>query len=120
MPTLSGDPAEFVSAGELITGLRQLAERAHEHGIAAFGATITPFEGSMIFSEEGEAIREAVNDWIRTGGAFDAVLDFDEVVRDPGQPTRLLPAFDSGDFLHPNGAGFRAMAESIDLALLRP
>jgi lysophospholipase L1-like esterase len=120
MPTLSGDPAEFVNAEELITGLRQLAERAHEHGIVAFGATITPFEGSMIFSEEGEAIREAVNDWIRTGGAFDAVIDFDEVVRDPGQPTHLLPAFDSGDLLHPNGAGFRAMAESIDLALLRP
>jgi lysophospholipase L1-like esterase len=120
MPTLSGDPAEFVSADELITGLRQLAERAHEHGIVAFGATITPFEGSMVYSEEGEAIREAVNDWIRTGGAFDAVIDFDEVVRDPAQPTRLLPAFDSGDLLHPNDAGFRAMAESIDLALLRP
>jgi lysophospholipase L1-like esterase len=120
MPTLSGDPAEFVSAEELITGLRQLAERAHEHGIVAFGATITPFEGSMVFSEEGEAIREAVNDWIRSGVAFDAVIDFDEVVRDPSQPTRLLPAFDGGDHLHPNDAGFKAMAESIDLALLRP
>jgi lysophospholipase L1-like esterase len=108
-----------VSADELIAGLRQLAERAHEHGIVAFGATITPFEGSMVFSEEGEAIRQAVNDWIRTAGAFDAVFDFDAVVRDPGQPTRLLPAFDSGDLLHPNDAGFKAMAESIDLALLR-
>jgi lysophospholipase L1-like esterase len=116
---LSGDPAQFVSADELITGLRQLAERAHEHGIVAFGATITPFDGSMIFSEEGEAIRQAVNDWIRTAGAFDAVIDFDEVVRDPRQPTRLLAAFDAGDLLHPNDAGFKAMAESIDLALLR-
>ncbi len=73
----------------------------------------------MVFSEEGEAIRQAVNDWIRTGGAFDAVIDFDEVVRDPRQPTRLLPAFDAGDNLHPNDDGLRAMAESIDLALLR-
>jgi lysophospholipase L1-like esterase len=119
LPTLSGDPTEFVSADELIAGLRQLAERAHEHGIVAIGATITPFEGSMVFSEEGEAIRQAVNDWIRTGGAFDAVIDFDEVVRDPRQPTRLLPAFDAGDNLHPNDDGLRAMAESIDLALLR-
>lgn len=119
LPLLSGDPAQFVSADELITGLRQLAERAHEHGIVAFGATITPFDGSMIFSEEGEAIRQAVNDWIRTAGAFDAVIDFDEVVRDPRQPTRLLAAFDAGDLLHPNDAGFKAMAESIDLALLR-
>jgi lysophospholipase L1-like esterase len=119
LPTLSGDPTEFVSADELIAGLRQLAERAHEHGIVAFGATITPFEGSMVFSQEGEAIRQAVNDWIRTGGAFDAVIDFDEVVRDPQQPTRLLPAFAAGDNLHPNDDGLRAMAESIDLALLR-
>ena len=119
MPALSGDPAEFVSADELIAGLRQLAERAHEHGIVAVGATITPFEGAMYFSQEGEAIRQAVNDWIRTGRAFDSVIDFDDVVRDPGQPTRLLPAFDSGDHLHPNDAGFQAMAESIDLALLR-
>jgi lysophospholipase L1-like esterase len=119
LPTVSGDPEEFVSADELIAGLRQLAERAHEHGIVAFGATITPFESSMVFSEEGEAIRRTVNDWIRTAGAFDAVIDFDQVVRDPRQPKRLLPAFDVGDFLHPNDAGFRAMAESIDLALFR-
>jgi lysophospholipase L1-like esterase len=119
MPALSADPAEFVSADEIFVGLRQLAERAHEHGIVVIGATITPFEGSMVFSEEGEAIRQSVNDWIRSGGAFDAVLDFDVVVRDPTQPTRLLPAFDSGDLLHPNDAGFAAMADSIDLALLR-
>jgi lysophospholipase L1-like esterase len=118
LPTLSGDPTEFVSADELIAGLRQLAERAHEHGIVAIGAAITPFEGSMVFSQDGEEIRQAVNDWIRTGRAFDAVIDFDDVVRDPGQPTRLLPTFDAGDHLHPNDAGFRAMAESIDLALL--
>src|SRR5215204_4789784 len=119
LPAITGDPAESVSADDLITGLRQLTERAHEHGIVSIGATITPFEGAMYFSQEGEAIRQAVNDWIRTGRAFDSVIDFDDVVRDPGQPTRLLPAFDSGDHLHPNDAGFQAMAESIDLALLR-
>ena len=119
LPAITGDPAEFVSAEALVAGLRQIAERAHEHGIVVIGATITPFEGSMVFSEKGEAIRQAVNDWIRGGGAFDAVLDFDEVLRDPTQPTRLLPAFDAGDLLHPNDAGFAAMADSIDLALLR-
>jgi lysophospholipase L1-like esterase len=119
MPALSGDPAERVSADALIAGLRQIAERAHEHGIVAFGATITPFAGAMYFTDEGEAIRQAVNDWIRTGGGFDAVLDFDGVVRDPRQPTRLLPAFDAGDHLHPNDPGFAAIGESIDLALFR-
>jgi lysophospholipase L1-like esterase len=119
MSTLVDDPAESVSADEITTGLRQLAERAHEHGIVAIGATITPFQDSMIFSEDGEAKRQSVNDWIRTGGTFDAVLDFDEVVRDPQQPTRLLPAFDPGDHLHINDAGFAAMADSIDLALFR-
>ena len=119
MPVLSGDPAESVTADQLITGLRQIAERAHEHGIVAYGATITPFAGAMFFSEEGEAVRQAVNDWIRTGGVFDAVLDFDEVVRDPLRPTRLLPSYDAEDHLHINDAGFAAMADSIDLALFR-
>jgi lysophospholipase L1-like esterase len=119
MPALSGDPAESVSADELIAGLRQIAERAHEHGIAAFGATIAPFAGAMYFTPGGEAIRQAVNDWIRTGDAFDAVLDFDQVVRDPEQPDRLLPAFDSGDHLHPDDAGLAAIGESIDLDLFR-
>jgi len=119
MPALSGDPAESVSADQLIAGLRQLAERSHEHGIVVFGATITPFEGAMFFSDEGEATRQAVNDWIRTGGAFDAVLDFDAVVRDPRQPTSLRPEFDPGDHLHLNDAGFRALADSIDLELFR-
>jgi lysophospholipase L1-like esterase len=120
MPALSGESEELVSADEMIAGLHQLVERAHQHGIVAIGATVTPFEGSMVFSAEGEAIRQAVNEWIRTGGVFDAVIDFDEVVRDPRQPARLLPAFDPGDHLHPNDAGFAAMADSIDLALLRP
>jgi lysophospholipase L1-like esterase len=117
LPVMAGDDSENVSADEMIAALRQLAERAHEHGIVAIGATITPFEESMVFSTEGEAKRQAVNDWIRAGGAFDGVIDFDAIARDPDKPTRLLPAYDSGDHLHPNDAGFEAMANGIDLEL---
>lgn len=116
-PAIAGNDAEAVSAQEMIAALRQIVERAHERGILVYGATITPFEGAMYFSPEGEAIRQEVNDWIRNGGAFDAVLDFDAVVRDPAQPSRILPEYDPGDALHINDAGYRAMAESIDLAL---
>jgi lysophospholipase L1-like esterase len=116
-PSMAGDPSEAVSADQIIAALRQLIERAHERDIVVFGATITPFEGAMYYSPEGEATRQAVNDWIRDSGAFDAVLDFDAVVRDPDQPTRILPEYDSGDALHINDAGYEAMAESIDLSL---
>jgi lysophospholipase L1-like esterase len=119
MPMLANRPEESVSADAMVAGLQQLAERAHEHGIVALGVPITPFEGAMFYSTEGEAIRQTVNDWIRGSGAFDAVLDFDAVVRDPEHPTRLLPAFDAGDHLHFNDAGFHALAESIDLELFR-
>lgn len=117
LPSMGGNPAENVSAEALIAGLRQLAERAHEQGIVAIGATITPFEGAMYFSPEGEDKRQAVNDWIRTSGAFDGVIDFDAVVRDPDQSARILPDYDGGDHLHINDAGFKAMADSIDLSL---
>jgi lysophospholipase L1-like esterase len=109
-----------ISAEDLIAGLRQLAERAHEHGIVTYGATITPFEGAeYYFTPEREGMRQAVNDWIRTGGAFDAVIDFDAITRDPDHPARLLPAYDGGDHLHINDAGFQAMADGIDLALFQ-
>jgi lysophospholipase L1-like esterase len=111
---------EAVTAEQLIAGLRQLAERAHEHGIVAYVATITPYEGSEVYTAQGEARRTAVNDWIRRGDAFDAVIDFDAVVRNPDHPLGHLPAFDPGDHLHFNDAGYQAMAESIDLALLQP
>ena len=118
LPSMVGDPVQPVSADALIAGLRQLAERAHEHGVIAYGATITPFEGiEGYFTPEGEMTRQAVNNWIRTGGAFDAVLDFDAIVQDPEHLARLLPAYDGGDHLHLNDAGFRAMAGGIDLAL---
>lgn len=119
LPSMGGDTSENVSADQMIAALRQLAERAHEHGIVAIGATITPFEGASYFSPEGEAKRQAVNEWIRTGGAFDGLIDFDAIVRDPDQPARLLPAYDGGDHLHINDAGFAAMANGIDLELFR-
>jgi lysophospholipase L1-like esterase len=119
LPSMGGNPAENVSAESLIAGLRQLAERAHERGIVAIGATITPYEGAMYFTPEGETKRQAVNDWIRTGGAFDGLIDFDAVVRDPDHPARILPAYDGGDHLHINDAGFKAMADSIDLDLFQ-
>jgi lysophospholipase L1-like esterase len=120
LPATFGDPSEFVSADEIIAGLRQIVERAHERGIVVFGATLTPFLGSeMFFTVENETRRQAINTWIRDGGAFDAVLDFDAVVRDPDDPTRILPAYDGGDHLHFNDTGFHAIADSIDLDLFR-
>jgi len=81
------------------------------------GGTITPFENCKYASPEGEKIREAVNDWIRTSKELDGIADFEKIVRDPAHPTRFLSAYDSGDHLHPNTAGLRAMANSIDLSL---
>jgi len=104
----------------MIAGLGQLVERAHAKGLKVYGCTLTPFEGiewKGWYTPEKEAKRQAVNKWIRTGGAFDGVIDFEKAVRDPNHPSRMLPAFDSGDRLHPNDAGLRAMGEAIDLAL---
>jgi lysophospholipase L1-like esterase len=108
---------EAVTAQEAIGGLRQIIDRAHAHGIKVFGGTLTPYEGAPYYSKEGEAEREAVNQWIRTSGAFDGVIDFDAAVRDPVHPLRFLPAYDSGDHLHPGDAGYKAMADAIDLKL---
>lgn len=122
IPGLFGLSAEVVSAQQIIQGHKQIIERARALGLKVYGATLTPFEGTIFpgyFSAEGEAKRQAVNQWIRSSRAYDAVIDFDRAVRDPAQPARLLPAYDSGDRLHPNDAGYRAMADSIDLALFR-
>jgi len=113
---------ENVSAEEIIEGHLQLIARAHAQGLRIYGGTLTPFEGTIFpgyFSAAGEVKRQAVNRWIRTSGAYDAVIDFDAAIRDPLQPTRMLPAYDSGDHLHPNDAGYRAMADAIDLSLFR-
>jgi len=111
-----------VTADEIIAGHRQLIARAHELGLTIYGATLTPFEGTIFpgyFTPEGEVKRQAVNHWIRTSGEYDGVIDFDEVIRDPANPTMILPAFNSGDFLHPNDAGYEAMGNSVDLDLFR-
>ncbi len=120
-PGVNAPLSEEVSAEDVIAGLQQLIERAHEKGIAAYGCTLTSFENSLIapefYTPEKDAKREEVNRWIRTSGAYEAVIDFDEVVRDPTDPKRILPAFDSGDHVHPNDAGYNAMGQAIDLSL---
>ena len=109
-------PGQAVTAEDLIWGYRQIIERAHMHGIKVAGATILPVEGVPTYTENGETVRQAVNQWIRTSGAFDAVIDFDAPMRDPANPKRLRPEFDSGDHVHPNDAGNQAMADVIDLS----
>ncbi|WP_201313493.1 SGNH/GDSL hydrolase family protein [Dyella sp. EPa41] len=110
-----------VTAEQVTGGMKTLIQRAHARGIRIVGATLTPFGGASwpYHSAANEAKRKAVNDWIRHGGAFDAVVDFDKAIRDPAHPDRMLPAYDSGDHLHPNGAGYKAMAASIDLGLFQ-
>jgi len=119
-PTLLGLPAQAASADDIIAGYRQLIARVHSHGLKIYGATLTPFEGTIYpgyFTSDGEAKREAINNFVRTSRAFDGVIDFDAAVRDPAHPARLLPALDSGDHLHPNDAGYLAMADAVDLHL---
>jgi len=103
-------------------GHRQIIDRAHALGLLVYGATLTPFKGTTFprfYSEAAEGKRQAVNQWIRTSHAYDAFIDFDEVVRDPSDHARILAAFDSGDHTHPNDAGYSVMAEAIDLSLFR-
>jgi len=113
-------PGAEVSAAQVIAGLRQLIAQAHAHGLKIFGATLLPFQGAGYYSAAGEAKRQAVNHWIRTGGAFDGVVDFDAVMRDPADPLRLNPGYDCGDHLHPDDAGYQAMADTISLQTLLP
>jgi lysophospholipase L1-like esterase len=108
-----------LTAAELIAAHRQMIERARARGLRIFGATMTPFEGAGAWAPAAEAQRKAVNEWIRTSKAYDGVLDFDAVVRDPEHPARLLGKYDPGDHLHLNAAGYEAMANSIDLARFR-
>jgi lysophospholipase L1-like esterase len=108
---------DALTADELIRGYRQIIARCHAFGIRVAGATIMPEEGVPTASERGEGIRQAVNKWIRAAGNFDAVVDFDAVVRDPEHPARIKAEFDPGDHIHPNDAGNQAMADAFDLAL---
>jgi lysophospholipase L1-like esterase len=109
-------PDGTISAEEVIAAYRQIIERAHMHGIKVMGGTLTPYAGAAYYSEAGESIREAVNTWIRSGGGFDSVVDFEAAVRDPDNPKQFRPGFNITDHLHPNDAGYKAMAEAIDLA----
>ncbi|MFF3942886.1 SGNH/GDSL hydrolase family protein [Streptomyces phaeofaciens] len=109
------------TAAEVTAGLREIAERARAHGVRVLGATLLPCGGSARYTAAMEAERTAVNAWIREAGAigtFDGVLDFDRALRDPAAPARMLPGYDSGDHLHPGDAGYAALAEAVDLALL--
>lgn len=118
----AGLAEQAVTAEDIVGGLRQVVARARGSGVKAYCATLTPFEGTVFagyYTEAGEAKRQAVNDWIRTGGGCDAVIDFDAALRDPSHPARLKPEFDTGDHLHPNAAGYQAMAEAVDLGLFR-
>jgi len=106
------DPADLIAVH------RQFIERAHQAGLTVIGATLTPYEGAGYYSPEGEADRQALNTWIRTSGEYDGVVDFDKAVRDPAAPSKMLPAYDVGDHLHPNADGFKAMAAAFDLKAL--
>ncbi|MDH6626117.1 lysophospholipase L1-like esterase [Streptomyces sp. LBL] len=107
------DPAAFEDA------YREIVRRAHARGIRVIGATITPYGGNGGYTEARETVRQAVNDFVRTSGLFDALVDFDAVVRDPADPHRILPAYDNGDHLHFNDAGLKAMGDAVDLDHLR-
>lgn len=118
----SAPESEAVTADDLIAGMKQMIDRAHEHGVKIIGGTLTPFEVARIkgyYTPEKEKERERLNDWIRTSGAFDGVVDFEKAVRDPAQPTHMLAEDDSGDHLHPNDAGYKAMGEAVNLALFK-
>ena len=106
------------SAAEMIGGYRQLIARAAEHGLTVIGATILPYEGAAYFNPKGEAVRQEINRWIRTSGEFAHVVDFDAAARDPAQPSRLRADLQSGDWLHPNDAGYRVMGDAVDLAFV--
>jgi lysophospholipase L1-like esterase len=108
---------DVVTAEDLIAGYHLMIVRAHEHGLKIYGATLTPYLPTGYSAPAGEKVREALNDWIRSTKELDGVIDFDKATRDPANPTQYLPAYDSGDHLHPNDAGMRAMANSIDLKL---
>jgi lysophospholipase L1-like esterase len=105
------DPSQLTDA------YQQLIDAAHQQGIRVIGATLQPDKGTGYYTPEGNEVRKAVNDWIRTSGAFDGVADFDQVLLDPADPDQMLPAYDSGDHLHPNDLGYQAIADSINLRL---
>ena len=116
-PGAASGPQDVVTADDLIAGLGEMAARAHTHGIQVFGATLTPFMGAGYASPAGEAMREAVNTWVRTSHQLDGFIDFDKATRDPSNPAVFNASADSGDHLHPKDAGYKSMGDVIDLKL---
>ncbi len=113
-------PENAVTADDLIQGMKQLIDRAHMRGIKVVGCTLTPFGGAAYYSDKGEEIRTAYNQWIRTGGAFDAVVDFDKATQNPANPKQIRPDYNIMDHLHPNDAGYKAMADAVDFSIFAP
>ncbi|WP_143414583.1 SGNH/GDSL hydrolase family protein, partial [Halobacillus massiliensis] len=105
------------SSEKIIDRMKEIIKAAHEKDLKIYGGTLMPFKGSSMFTETGEKTRQEVNEWIRTSGEFDGVVDFDKAVRDPEEPERFLAEYDSGDQLHPNDKGYKKMAESVDLSI---
>jgi lysophospholipase L1-like esterase len=119
---LLAPPDNAPTSDDIIGAYKQLIARAHVHGVRAIGCTIAPHEGVKVpgyHNDEKERIRQAVNQWIRTSHAFDAVIDLDAAVRDPDHPSQLSPKFRSPDYLHPNDAGYQAAVDAIDLTIFR-
>ena len=108
-----------ITAEQLVWGLQQIVARAHARGVKVIATTLNPYEGADFYNIPGDRMREAFNTYVRTSGIFNGVVDFDRVMRDPSHPARFLPAYDSGDHLHPNDAGYKAMADAIDLKLFK-
>lgn len=107
-----------VSAQDLVTGYREIVRRAHAAGKCVVGATVAPFKGWAEWDPAAESVRQDVNTFIRSSGEYDAVTDFDGILRSPYDPERILPVFDGGDHLHPNDKGMQAMADAVDLTAL--
>jgi lysophospholipase L1-like esterase len=110
---------DLISTPDILFALTQIVTRAHEHGIKVFGATLTPYQGAGYYSDVGEKMRQDVNQWIRTSGIFDGVIDFDQITRDPARPSVFSAQADSGDHLHPGDEGYKEMGSAIDLSLFR-
>jgi lysophospholipase L1-like esterase len=107
------------NAEDITKVMKKIIKKSHKEGLKIYGGTLTPYKGSGMFTEEGEKVRQEVNDWIRNSGEFDGVIDFDKAVRNPEDPERYLPEFDAGDHLHPNDAGYEKMADAVDLSMFK-
>lgn len=118
-PDFGCGTSAVVTAEQVVEGHRALIRAAHAQGVKIIGGTLTPMKGTYGFdTPQNEAVRDAVNEWIRTGGEYDAVVDFEKALADPADPDALRPAYDSGDYVHPNDAGRKAMAAAINLTTL--